>query len=307
MFYILLFLISITAAFDEEIHFKYETLPWHEFVEYFNNLNLTWKISVHNNNDDNHQHCSVIGLNQTYPKITHDLSVLDLPEIFDAREKWSQCTSIGKIYDQQTCGSCWMFATATTATDRNCIHANINVDLSEQDLGCCADCYIGPLCLNGGLPDRAFNFWISNGLVSYDCRPYNNDDLMNDNVCYKSCVNNKDYVQDKNYGGKMYTVAADAEQIKAELFTNGPVAASFVVYDDIRNYTSGVYAHKYGKRLGNHAVRIIGYGEESGEKYWLIANSWGMNRGENGFYKIKQFQEDIQLENHIIAAIPRGQ
>jgi hypothetical protein len=32
----------------------------------------------------------------------------DIPESFDAREKWTQCADvIGTIPDQSSCGSCW--------------------------------------------------------------------------------------------------------------------------------------------------------------------------------------------------------
>jgi len=51
-------------------------------------------------------------------------------------------------------------------------------------------------------------------------------------------------------------------------------------------YKSGVYAHTTGRRLGGHAVKLIGYGEENGVKYWLCANSWGKSWGSNGFFKI---------------------
>lgn len=32
----------------------------------------------------------------------------DLPEEFDAREKWSNCPTIREIRDQGSCGSCWV-------------------------------------------------------------------------------------------------------------------------------------------------------------------------------------------------------
>ena len=34
--------------------------------------------------------------------------VKDLPDTFDAREKWSTCPSISDIRDQAACGSCWV-------------------------------------------------------------------------------------------------------------------------------------------------------------------------------------------------------
>jgi len=43
---------------------------------------------------------------------------------------------------------------------------------------------------------------------------------------------------------------------------------------------AGVYAnHKPNARIhGKHAIAITGYGEEGGQKYWLVRNSWGTGR-----------------------------
>lgn len=40
------------------------------------------------------------------------------------------------------------------------------------------------------------------------------------------------------------------------------------------HHSKGVYQHVHGKALGGHAIRILGWGEENGTPYWLIANSW---------------------------------
>ena len=67
--------------------------------------------------------------------------------------------------------------------------------------------------------------------------------------------------------------------------TNGPIEVAFNVYQDFMNYKSGVYIHKSGSFLGGHAVKAVGWGVEGGNKYWIIANSWGTGWGEQGFIK----------------------
>ena len=54
--------------------------------------------------------------------------------------------------------------------------------------------------------------------------------------------------------------------------------------------------------LGGHAVKCIGYGTEKGVDYWLMANSWGTQWGEDGFFKIKQ--GDCGVNNNFIWALP---
>ena len=60
----------------------------------------------------------------------------------------------------------------------------------------------------------------------------------------------------------------------------------FTVYSDFMSYKSGVYKHTTGYQEGGHAVKMIGWGNEGGEDYWLCANSWGPSWGENGFFKM---------------------
>lgn len=45
---------------------------------------------------------------KTIPVMTHDIDESDIPESFDAREKWPMCESIGKVRDQSSCDSDWV-------------------------------------------------------------------------------------------------------------------------------------------------------------------------------------------------------
>ena len=48
------------------------------------------------------------------------------------------------------------------------------------------------------------------------------------------------------------------------------------------------YQHLTGKYLGGHAVKVIGWGEENGTPYWLVANSWNEDWGEKGKHLLSQ-------------------
>merc|ERR1711870_122133 len=49
----------------------------------------------------------------------------------------------------------------------------------------------------------------------------------------------------------------------------------------------GIYHHVTGGQVGGHAVKVVGWGVESGTKYWKIANSWNPYWGEKGYFRIK--------------------
>lgn len=89
----------------------------------------------------------------------------------------------------------------------------------------------------------------------------------------------------------------------AEISANGPIVASFTVYDDFRTYKNGVYWHKTGGVAGGHAIRIIGYGIDNGVKYWNIANSWTPNWGESGYFRIRRGNNECGIEAEGIAGL----
>jgi len=78
------------------------------------------------------------------------------------------------------------------------------------------------------------------------------------------------------------------DQIKTEIQAHGPVETSFEVYQDFFSYKSGVYDPVSEDYVGNHAVKILGWGVENGTDYYLCANSWNASWGDSGFFKIKQ-------------------
>ena len=77
-----------------------------------------------------------------------------------------------------------------------------------------------------------------------------------------------------------------------------------IVHEDFLTYKSGVYEHVHGKVVGRHAVKMVGWGVENKVKYWLIANSWNEDWGENGFFRIKRGNDECGIEDSGTAGIP---
>ena len=80
----------------------------------------------------------------------------------------------------------------------------------------------------------------------------------------------------------------------------------FFVHQSFTSYKSGVYSKKLlnDPMLGGHAIKIMGFGTENGEDYWLVANSWNEAWGMNGYFKIKRGTNECQIEDAIVNGGP---
>nr|XP_018898498.1 PREDICTED: cathepsin B-like cysteine proteinase 4 [Bemisia tabaci] len=117
------------------------------------------------------------------------------------------------------------------------------------------------------------------------------------NKCTSKCTN-PDYPRRSTKHDRMrieswyYLEAADfhadnEEVIKKEIIARGPVCLTFLLYEDFFDYKGGIYHVTEGTREASSYwknVKAIGWGEEDGDKYWLVVNTWkDFNGGEQVF------------------------
>jgi len=97
------------------------------------------------------------------------------------------------------------------------------------------------------------------------------------------------------------------EAMMQEIYQHGPITGMFFVHQSFTAYKSGVYkAGSFWKdpMLGGHAIKIMGWGTEAGTPYWLVANSWNSDWGDEGFFKIEKGVDQCQIENPVINGGP---
>lgn len=230
-----------------------------------------------------------------------------VPSSFNSITKWPNCASMKVIRDQSECGSCWAFGAVEAMSDRSCIFLNKQLSLSAAGMAfCCTDCGYG---CEGGFPSAAWSYYNTTGVVEEGCWPYpfpSCDHHMPHSKnpcpsqmyptpeCASGCVptwKGPAWGSDLHFG-TAYSLSGE-DDMKQELFANGPVEATFSVYEDFLTYTSGVYQHVTGSYLGGHAIKIMGWGSENNVPYWLVANSWNPHWGEKGFQNIKQREQVV--------------
>ena len=310
--------VSIASEANDDALFK------EAFVQKLNSLSTTWKASTKSrvaqlSTEDFKALINPTGFAHD-PRIpTKAFTAAELaaaPAAFDSRENWTHCASMRQIRDQSQCGSCWAVSSVETITDRTCIKHGHDVILSAEDMLACS----GAGTCNGGQPYSAFNYWIRSGIVTDECRTYSlpscdRDYLKNITnpcptsrfptpTCVRNCTNGKSWEDSKWFGESVYYVNGE-QNIMAEIAANGPVTASFTIYEDFHFYESGIYRYTSGAYLGGHAVKIIGYGEEDGVKYWIGANSWNEKWGEKGFFRFIRGINDCGLESYAVAGLAK--
>ena len=265
-----------------------------EITTKINKLGTTWKAKVYEK-----KYKPLLGVNlddlENLPQKKFESFKGSLPEEYDPRTEYPKCESLREIRDQTT-SSALALAAVQAMSDRICIKSGQTdqTRVSAKNLIACC-----PSCL---YPGTCWNYWKTTGIANTNCVP----DNFNSISCVKNCDegNREPYSTQLTYGLNAYSVSGEAN-IMQEIYENGPVEASFTVYNDFTNYQSGVYQHVTGSTLGGHTVKMLGWGVENGVKYWLCANSWGVSWGDRGYFKIRRGNNECGIENSVNAGEPK--
>jgi cathepsin B len=224
-------------------------------------------------------------------------------------------------------------------TDRLCIgtQGKKTDHLSAQDVTSC--CKLEDMGCNGGVPSTVYSYYHLQGIVtggqfgdksgcwSYQLAPCAHHvngtkypacaDSGKAPACARKCTDNTalkwDAQKTAHHGQPGYSVCGNnstnskcSDAMAQEIYQNGPVTGMFFVHQSFTTYKSGVYKKKLvnDPMLGGHAIKIMGFGTENGEDYWLVANSWNDAWGMDGYFKIARGHNECQMEDPVINGGP---
>lgn len=234
-------------------------------------------------------------------------SNVELPENFD----WASYLQPPR--SQGNCGSCYIFATLAMLQTRSKIKYGEEITFSVQNLINCN--YYNQGC-DGGYPFLVGKFGHEFNLIEEKYEIY----IGRNGKCLHSEKNEQNKSGKKWKVGDYYFIGgsygrSNERAMMEEIYKNGPIVVSFEPQPDFMVYKKGIY-HSLEEtdliKLGvkpewekvDHSVLCYGWGEENGEKYWLLQNTWGKTWGENGNFRIKRGIDESHIESISEAADP---
>lgn len=176
----------------------------------------------------------------------------------------------------------------------------LNCDL--EDSGC-----------HGGDQLNAFRYIHDHGVPDEGCQRYEATGHDTGNLCRpidvcQNCLPDKGcFAQPKyqKYYVSEYGTTLGEEQMKAEIFARGPIACSVAVTDEFEAYTGGIFDDKTNTTATDHAISVVGWGEENNVPYWVVRNSWGTFWGENGWFRLIRGINNLGIEGECAFGVPK--
>jgi len=207
----------------------------------------------------------------------------DVPASVDWRQTEGVVT---EVKNQGQCGSCWAFSVTETLESHFALVMKQTAPVlgPQQLVSCMAnpDKCGGSGGCDGATQPLGFAYTETTGLSLEASYPYTAQTGTCDTSKIAPVVTNTGLVQlpTNNYTALIGAVA-----------TVGPVSISVAAGSfGWQLYFGGVYTGSCDYDM-DHAVQLVGYGEDSGKLYWLVRNSWGSGWGESGYIRMERFGE----------------
>ena len=223
-----------------------------------------------------------------------------LPKSWDWRNVDGE-NFISPVRKQAECGSCYVFAATSMLEARVRIASKRKLQpiLSiERTLACSK---YGQKC-GGGWPYLASKFMAEYGVIPEKDFKYEGDGEKCPKDVLQSSANF--WIRDYFYVGGYYGASTE-EKMMREIKDHGPIAVCLQADMGLLFYSHGIYHSMEVKteltsdfwKPASHAVLVVGWGEEAGQKYWIVKNSWGATWGEKGYFRIKRGSNERFVES----------
>ena len=188
---------------------------------------------------------------------------------------WRMYNAVTPVKNQEQCGSCWAFSSTGSTEGAWAIKTGSLLDMSEQELVDCVGLRYGSDGCNGGQIDGAFKYMILHGHCLAAGYPYTAEQ--------STCVP----CESVSYFSECFNVNPNDQVSLKVAVTMQPVSVAIDANSYyFQSYSSGILTSEECGTDLDHAVLVVGYGQEGDIPYWLVKNSWGETWGEGGYVRI---------------------
>ncbi|XP_014293333.1 tubulointerstitial nephritis antigen-like [Halyomorpha halys] len=230
-----------------------------------------------------------------------------LPGAFDWRQK--NPNYVSPIEDQNFCNSSWVYSIVSTFSDRlaKWSAGRERGPLSYQQLLTCSKGQRRKTICSSGFLTKSWKYIMVSGLTTSACYPRSTDarcQIQERGLGKRESVGCPGGGVEKLYrASALSRIASNESAIRREIYDNGPVIATMRVFPEFFVYNGGVYncPRRPPKQGSVHSVKLLGWGEDSRQvPYWIAANSWGREWGEDGFFRIRRGSNECDIEEFIL-------
>lgn len=229
-----------------------------------------------------------------------------LPKVFSWANARGGRNFLEPVMDQSDCGSCYVVSTMRMLSARHKIRTN-NTAAEPWSISFPLHCAEYNQGCKGGYGFLASKWSEDVGLIPASCNAYNTSGTCH-STCDPKTMKKRYHAANHHLVGGFYGNSSSVPMM-LELQKNGPLVVSFEPSDDFMMYSGGIFSqmevsvpaplvrsHTEWQKV-DHAVLLVGWGEEFGQKYWLVQNSWGTDWGEGGYFRIARDINDSGVES----------
>jgi len=212
-----------------------------------------------------------------------------------------QATS--SVRDQGQCGSCWAFAAGTVMRAHSELFQHDHPFSLQQIVSCTPnpqECGGRGGC-TGATAELAMDYVSKVGSLAESDMPYTATEL----ACPTPLKSHSPLDASTLEGPALHEMFASEssaaslgltgfrklaenqlEPVLMSLYEEGPLSVSIAAGNGWNMYSSGIYDSCQNDIIIDHAVMLVGWGEEDSAKFWQIQNSWGPTWGEDGYIRV---------------------